>query len=169
MRRVYASTANVMMGLKAGCWAQETGFFRSWGGSWDTPYGRFFLEWYSNALLDHGDRMLRAACAIFNTRRSARCTLQNHTAATQRAVSGAGPSFGPPSVGGSSVASETVLTTEEACTTSEADTDGEAEPVTGNGDGCCIASVRSDSTLSNMSSYTCGTSDDVLPEVRAHA
>ena len=45
---------------------QETGFFCSWGGSWDSPYGRFFLSWYSGALLEHGDRMLRAATSIFN-------------------------------------------------------------------------------------------------------
>ena len=24
---------------------QETPSFRGWGGSWDTPYGRFFLAW----------------------------------------------------------------------------------------------------------------------------
>jgi hypothetical protein len=46
--------------------SQETGFFCSWGGSWDSPYGRFFLSWYSGALLDHGDRMLRAAASVFN-------------------------------------------------------------------------------------------------------
>ncbi|GAB4819848.1 hypothetical protein N2152v2_006894 [Parachlorella kessleri] len=45
---------------------EETGFFCSWGGSWDSPYGRFFLSWYSGALLEHGDRMLRAATSIFN-------------------------------------------------------------------------------------------------------
>ena len=44
----------------------ETGFFRSWDGAWDTAYGRFFLGWYSQALLDHGDRMLQAAASVFN-------------------------------------------------------------------------------------------------------
>lgn len=29
----------------------------------------FFLEWYSGALLDHGERMLTAATSVFNTRR----------------------------------------------------------------------------------------------------
>ena len=49
---------------------QETGFFCGWGGSWDTPYGRFFLEWYSRALVDHGERLLRAAGGIFKFRTS---------------------------------------------------------------------------------------------------
>ena len=47
---------------------QETGFFCCWGGSWDTPYGRFFLEWYAKSLVDHGERLLRAASRIFNFR-----------------------------------------------------------------------------------------------------
>ena len=41
----------------------ETGFFKSNDGSWDSPYGAFFLKWYSGELLDHGDRMLRTAAA----------------------------------------------------------------------------------------------------------
>lgn len=45
---------------------EETGFFRSWDGAWDTAYGRFFLAWYTQALLDHGDRMLQAAASVFN-------------------------------------------------------------------------------------------------------
>ncbi len=48
---------------------QETGFFRSWGGSWDTNYGRFFLGWYSSALEKHGDRLLAAAAQIFRPNR----------------------------------------------------------------------------------------------------
>jgi hypothetical protein len=28
------------------------------------------MEWYSGALLDHGERMLTAATSVFNTRRS---------------------------------------------------------------------------------------------------
>ncbi len=43
---------------------QETGFFCNWGGSWDTDYGRFFMGWYSGALLDHGDRLLTAAGGV---------------------------------------------------------------------------------------------------------
>ena len=46
---------------------QETGFFRSWGGSWDTDYGRFFLGWYSSALERHGDRVLAAAARVFRS------------------------------------------------------------------------------------------------------
>jgi hypothetical protein len=45
---------------------EETGFFRGWGGRWDTEYGRFFLGWYSQALLEHGERMLAAAGSVFN-------------------------------------------------------------------------------------------------------
>lgn len=48
------------------CSPEETGFFRGWGGRWDTEYGRFFLRWYSQALLEHGDRMLGAAASVFN-------------------------------------------------------------------------------------------------------
>jgi beta-amylase len=31
------------------------------GGGWDSPYGRFFLGFYSGALIDHGSRVLAAA------------------------------------------------------------------------------------------------------------
>ncbi|XP_078429072.1 beta-amylase 3, chloroplastic-like [Wolffia australiana] len=34
-------------------------------GSWNTPYGHFFLEWYSTMLLVHGERLSIAADAIF--------------------------------------------------------------------------------------------------------
>ena len=44
----------------------ETVFFRRWDGTWETEYGQFFLEWYSQALLDHGERMLQAAASVFN-------------------------------------------------------------------------------------------------------
>jgi Glycosyl hydrolase family 14 len=47
------------------CCAQEAPFFRSWGGSWDTEYGRFFLGWYSGELLAHGERLMGVAAAIF--------------------------------------------------------------------------------------------------------
>ncbi|MEW5318652.1 MAG: hypothetical protein WDW38_009858 [Sanguina aurantia] len=39
----------------------ETGFFVSQGGSWNTTYGHFFLEWYSGALARHVDRVLGSA------------------------------------------------------------------------------------------------------------
>ncbi|KAF7813690.1 inactive beta-amylase 9 [Senna tora] len=40
-------------------------FFRN-GGSWESPYGDFFLTWYANQLLNHGDRLLSLATSIFN-------------------------------------------------------------------------------------------------------
>ena len=60
--------------------AQETPFFRGWGGSWDTPYGRFFLAWYSGALLAHGERLVAAAASVFTTTAAPRCTLAQHAA-----------------------------------------------------------------------------------------
>lgn len=42
-------------------WPEDTGFFASHGGSWDTEYGHFFLSWYSKCLLEHADRVLAAA------------------------------------------------------------------------------------------------------------
>lgn len=47
---------------------EECGFFSSYGGNWERPYGIFFLHWYANALLEHGDRMLSAATSVFNSR-----------------------------------------------------------------------------------------------------
>jgi len=44
---------------------ESTGFFRSEGGSWDSEYGHFFLDWYAQNLCDHGDRMLAAASRVF--------------------------------------------------------------------------------------------------------
>eukprot|EP01018_Ginkgo_biloba_P012649 Gb_02987 [translate_table: standard] len=43
---------------------EETGFFRR-EGTWNAEYGRFFLQWYSEMLLAHGDRILTAAEAVF--------------------------------------------------------------------------------------------------------
>ncbi|XP_059662183.1 beta-amylase 1, chloroplastic-like [Cornus florida] len=43
---------------------ENTEFFRS-DGSWNTPYGDFFLEWYSGMLLLHGERICREAETIF--------------------------------------------------------------------------------------------------------
>ncbi|KAK9273427.1 hypothetical protein L1049_018237 [Liquidambar formosana] len=42
----------------------ETGFFCD-GGDYDGYYGRFFLNWYSQVLVDHGDRVLSLAKLIF--------------------------------------------------------------------------------------------------------
>lgn len=46
-------------------WPQEGGFFTDNGGSWNSPYGEFFLSWYTSQLLNHGDRMLFQAASIF--------------------------------------------------------------------------------------------------------
>ncbi|KAL5541790.1 hypothetical protein UlMin_009500 [Ulmus minor] len=40
-------------------------FFKDHGGSWETPYGDFFLSWYSNQLINHGDRLLSMASLTF--------------------------------------------------------------------------------------------------------
>ncbi|KAJ7544248.1 hypothetical protein O6H91_09G071500 [Diphasiastrum complanatum] len=45
-------------------WPEDAGFFRR-EGAWNSSYGNFFLEWYSGLLLDHGERILTAAEAIF--------------------------------------------------------------------------------------------------------
>ncbi|GAB4851229.1 beta-amylase [Ancistrocladus abbreviatus] len=41
-------------------------FFKEQGGSWETPYGDFFLSWYSGQLTSHGDRLLSLASSIFH-------------------------------------------------------------------------------------------------------
>ena len=71
---------------------QETGFFRSWGGSWDTPYGQFFLSWYSGVLIAHGERLVSMAASIFNTIHPEQCTLSNHMNSSQSIVN-AGPLY----------------------------------------------------------------------------
>lgn len=43
---------------------EETGFFRR-EGTWSTSYGEFFLDWYSEKLLEHGDRVLASAEGVF--------------------------------------------------------------------------------------------------------
>lgn len=40
-------------------------FVREVGGSWETPYGDFFLSWYSSQLVSHGDRLLSLASTSF--------------------------------------------------------------------------------------------------------
>lgn len=44
----------------------ETGFFVSQGGSWTSPYGHFFLSWYSGLITKHADRILGAAAQVLN-------------------------------------------------------------------------------------------------------
>ena len=43
---------------------EDTGFFQR-EGTWNTDYGKFFLEWYSNKLIEHGDCILASAEGIF--------------------------------------------------------------------------------------------------------
>ncbi|GJR68650.1 beta-amylase 3, chloroplastic [Tanacetum coccineum] len=43
---------------------EDTGFFKR-DGTWDTDYGRFFMEWYSGKLVEHGDKILGSADSIF--------------------------------------------------------------------------------------------------------
>ncbi|XP_061358932.1 beta-amylase 3, chloroplastic-like [Gastrolobium bilobum] len=45
---------------------EDTGFFKR-EGTWNSEYGRFFLEWYSSKLLEHGERILSSAKGIFQT------------------------------------------------------------------------------------------------------
>ncbi|CAI9117976.1 OLC1v1019472C2 [Oldenlandia corymbosa var. corymbosa] len=49
-------------------WPEDTNFFRKEGGGWASEYGEFFLTWYSKMLLDHGERILQSAKAIFENR-----------------------------------------------------------------------------------------------------
>ncbi|XP_057549258.1 beta-amylase 1, chloroplastic-like [Amaranthus tricolor] len=46
-------------------WPEDTQFFCQEGGGWSTPYGEFFLTWYSQMLLDHGERILSSSNEIF--------------------------------------------------------------------------------------------------------
>lgn len=46
-------------------WPEDTNFFRKEGGGWDGEYGEFFLSWYSQMLLDHGERILESAKTIY--------------------------------------------------------------------------------------------------------
>ncbi|XP_024171695.1 beta-amylase 3, chloroplastic [Rosa chinensis] len=43
---------------------EDTGFFKR-DGTWNTEYGQFFLEWYSEKLLRNGNRLLAAAKGVF--------------------------------------------------------------------------------------------------------
>lgn len=43
---------------------EDTGFFRR-DGTWNSEYGQFFLQWYSEKLLAHGDSILAAAKGVY--------------------------------------------------------------------------------------------------------
>ncbi|XP_031375704.1 inactive beta-amylase 9-like [Punica granatum] len=44
----------------------SNGFFKDHGGSWESPYGDFFLNWYSSQLASHGARLLSLASSVFS-------------------------------------------------------------------------------------------------------
>jgi beta-amylase len=44
---------------------QETLFFKD-GGGYSTPYGKFFLSWYSGKLIEHGGNVMQRAKGVFN-------------------------------------------------------------------------------------------------------
>ncbi|XP_042509501.1 beta-amylase 1, chloroplastic-like [Macadamia integrifolia] len=46
-------------------WPEDTQFFRKEGGGWNSPYGEFFLSWYSDMLLNHGEMILSSAKSIY--------------------------------------------------------------------------------------------------------
>ncbi|KAB8112923.1 hypothetical protein EE612_051728 [Oryza sativa] len=46
-------------------WPEDTVFFRGDCGGWSTEYGEFFLSWYSQMLLEHGERVLSGATSVF--------------------------------------------------------------------------------------------------------
>ncbi|CAL9225757.1 unnamed protein product [Arabidopsis halleri] len=43
---------------------EDTEFFRR-DGTWNSEYGKFFMEWYSGKLLEHGEQLLSSAKGIF--------------------------------------------------------------------------------------------------------
>lgn len=45
-------------------WPHQTGFFHHLG-SWNTPYGKFFLQWYSDMLVKHMDSIMATAADVF--------------------------------------------------------------------------------------------------------
>ncbi|CAN6304942.1 unnamed protein product [Urochloa humidicola] len=47
-------------------WPEDTLFFRRENGGWSSEYGDFFLSWYSQMLLEHGDRILTGATSVFS-------------------------------------------------------------------------------------------------------
>lgn len=46
-------------------WPEDAPFFKKEGGGWNSQYGEFFLSWYSQMLLDHGERILSSAKSVF--------------------------------------------------------------------------------------------------------
>lgn len=44
-------------------WPHQSNFFHH-NGSWASAYGRFFLQWYSEMLAQHANRVMAAACEV---------------------------------------------------------------------------------------------------------
>ncbi|KAF8057760.1 BAM3 [Scenedesmus sp. PABB004] len=63
----------------------ETGFFAP-GGSWDSEYGAFFLDWYSGCLLAHGERLLGLANQVFGPHKAPRAPAAGALAQAQAVV-----------------------------------------------------------------------------------
>lgn len=49
-------------------WPENAPFFDDKEGAWSTRYGQFFLQWYSNSLLQHGRRLMQLAYSIFTSK-----------------------------------------------------------------------------------------------------
>ncbi|KAG6428228.1 hypothetical protein SASPL_112479 [Salvia splendens] len=49
-------------------WPEDTNFFKKEGGGWNSEYGEFFLTWYSELLIAHGERILQSATNIFENK-----------------------------------------------------------------------------------------------------
>ncbi|CAI9776944.1 unnamed protein product [Fraxinus pennsylvanica] len=49
-------------------WPEDTNFFRKEGDGWNSQYGEFFLSWYSQMLLDHGERILQSAKSVLENK-----------------------------------------------------------------------------------------------------
>ncbi|GAX73096.1 hypothetical protein CEUSTIGMA_g549.t1 [Chlamydomonas eustigma] len=45
-------------------WPHQTGFFHQHG-SWNTPYGHFFMQWYSEMLARHANDIVNSASSVF--------------------------------------------------------------------------------------------------------
>lgn len=75
---------------------EETGFYNH-EGSWDSPYGRFFLEWYSRSLMQHGDRLMGTARRVFQEYQSRSMHRPSSSSAPSPSGRGAdAPSSGQP-------------------------------------------------------------------------
>lgn len=54
---------------------ESTGFFTSNSGSWSTQYGQFFLNWYSEALIKHGQNLMKIASSVFTKKQKTKTAI----------------------------------------------------------------------------------------------